>query len=127
MNTGARAYRAGDGGAPHGATPVPVVAQGRTRGQGSVTKNVGLAATCVARMRYITHGSYVPGIRLSADVVWASTGYGVAYIDWSQQEFGIAAALSGDLAMQQAYQSGDPYLAFAKQVGAAPALSLIHI
>ena len=47
-------------------------------------------------------------------------GYGVAYIDWSQQEFGIAAALSGDAAMQHAYLSGDPYLAFAKQAGAAP-------
>jgi DNA polymerase I len=48
-------------------------------------------------------------------------GYGVAYVDWSQQEFGIAAALSGDTAMQAAYQSGDPYLAFAKQAGAVPA------
>ena len=47
-------------------------------------------------------------------------GHGVAYIDWSQQEFGIAAALSGDTAMQAAYQSGDPYLAFAKQAGAVP-------
>lgn len=37
---------------------------------------------------------------------------GIAYIDWSQQEFGIAAALSGDAAMQRAYASGDPYLAF---------------
>jgi hypothetical protein len=48
-------------------------------------------------------------------------GYAVAYIDWSQQEFGIAAALSGDDAMQSAYLSGDPYLAFAKQAGAVPA------
>jgi DNA polymerase I len=48
-------------------------------------------------------------------------GHGVAYIDWSQQEFGIAAALSGDLAMQAAYQSEDPYLAFAKRAGAVPA------
>jgi hypothetical protein len=48
-------------------------------------------------------------------------GYGIAYIDWSQQEFGIAAALSGDAVMQLAYQSGDPYLAFAKQAGAVPA------
>ena len=47
-------------------------------------------------------------------------GHGLAYIDWSQQEFGIAAALSGDLAMQAAYGSGDPYLAFAKQAGAVP-------
>ena len=48
------------------------------------------------------------------------TGHGIAYIDWAQQEFGIAAALSGDRAMQAAYQSGDPYLAFAKQAGAVP-------
>jgi len=48
-------------------------------------------------------------------------GYGVAYVDWSQQEFGIAAALSGDQAMQAAYRSGDPYLTFAKQAGAVPA------
>jgi DNA polymerase I-like protein with 3'-5' exonuclease and polymerase domains len=48
-------------------------------------------------------------------------GYGVAYIDWSQQEFGIASALSGDATMQAAYRSGDPYLAFAKQADAVPA------
>jgi DNA polymerase I len=48
-------------------------------------------------------------------------GYGVAYIDWRQQEFGIAAALSHDPRMMEAYRSGDPYLAFAKQAGAAPA------
>jgi hypothetical protein len=32
----------------------------------------------------------------------------------------VAAALSGDAAMQAAYQSGDPYLAFAKQANAVP-------
>ena len=48
-------------------------------------------------------------------------GCAVAYVDWQQQEFGIAAALSGDTAMQAAYRSGDPYLAFAKQAGAVPA------
>jgi hypothetical protein len=48
-------------------------------------------------------------------------GFGIAYIDWSQQEFGIAAALSGDKLMMEAYASGDPYLAFAKQAGAVPA------
>ena len=46
--------------------------------------------------------------------------YGVAYIDWAQQEIGIAAALSGDAALQAAYQTGDCYLAFAKQAGAVP-------
>lgn len=47
-------------------------------------------------------------------------GFALAYVDWSQQEFGIAAALSGDSAMLEAYRSGDPYLAFAKQAGAVP-------
>jgi DNA polymerase I len=47
-------------------------------------------------------------------------GYGVAYIDYSQQEFAIAAALSGDPAMLAAYRSADCYLAFAKQAGAVP-------
>jgi hypothetical protein len=47
-------------------------------------------------------------------------GCGLAYIDWSQQEFGIAAALSRDPLMIEAYKSGDPYLTFAKQAGAVP-------
>ena len=47
-------------------------------------------------------------------------GCGIAYIDWSQQEFGIAAALSKDPRMMEAYESGDPYLAFARQAGAVP-------
>ncbi len=44
----------------------------------------------------------------------------MAYLDYEQQEFGIAAALSGDSAMAAAYASGDPYLGFAKQAGAVP-------
>lgn len=44
----------------------------------------------------------------------------MAYVDWEQQEFGVAAALSGDEAMMEAYESGDPYLSFAKQAGAVP-------
>jgi hypothetical protein len=47
-------------------------------------------------------------------------GYALGYVDWSQQEFGIAAALSNDPAMMVAYESGDPYMAFAIQAGAAP-------
>ena len=47
-------------------------------------------------------------------------GRAVAYIDYEQQEFGIAAALSGDKNMKVAYRTGDPYLSFAKQVGAVP-------
>ena len=47
-------------------------------------------------------------------------GFCLVYIDYSQQEFGIAAALSGDEKMMDAYRSGDPYLAFAIQAGAVP-------
>jgi DNA polymerase I-like protein with 3'-5' exonuclease and polymerase domains len=44
----------------------------------------------------------------------------LAYIDFSSQEIGIAAALSGDEAMQRAYISGDPYMSFAIEAGLAP-------
>ena len=54
-------------------------------------------------------------------LIQAEPGWAIAYVDWSQQEFGIAAALSGDPAMIAAYESGDPYLMFAIQAGAAPA------
>jgi DNA polymerase I-like protein with 3'-5' exonuclease and polymerase domains len=47
-------------------------------------------------------------------------GKALIYADYSQQEFAIAGYLSGDLAMQKAYSSGDPYLSFAKMAGAAP-------
>lgn len=48
-------------------------------------------------------------------------GRALAYVDWSQQELAIAAALSGDERMKEAYQSGDFYLTFAKMAGAVPA------
>lgn len=48
-------------------------------------------------------------------------GYGLAYVDWSQQEFAIAAYLSRDPNMITAYESGDCYLAFGKQAGLIPA------
>ena len=47
-------------------------------------------------------------------------GHGLAYLDWSGQEIAIAAALSGDLLLMEAYRSGDPYITFARQVGAVP-------
>lgn len=46
---------------------------------------------------------------------WAITG-----VDYSSQEFAVAAALSGDAAMREAYESRDPYLYFAKAAGAVP-------
>jgi hypothetical protein len=48
-------------------------------------------------------------------------GRALAYVDWAQQEFGIAAALSGDPAMLEAYRSGDPYLALGKRAARIPA------
>jgi DNA polymerase I len=50
-----------------------------------------------------------------------SVDQGLAYIDYSQQEFAIAGVLSGDGALVDAYMSGDPYLAFGKQAGSIPA------
>jgi hypothetical protein len=54
-------------------------------------------------------------------IIQPPPGYGIAYIDWKAQEFGIAAALSGDSNMIRAYQSGDAYLGFANLASAAPA------
>jgi DNA polymerase-1 len=48
-------------------------------------------------------------------------GSALAYIDWSAQEVWIAAKLSGDPALLDSVTSGDPYLAFAKRAGLAPA------
>lgn len=53
-------------------------------------------------------------------------GRALAYIDYSQQEFAAAAALSGDQAMLEAYCSGDPYLTFARMAGAVPADATKH-
>ena len=47
-------------------------------------------------------------------------GMALSYIDWSSQEIGIAAALSGDENLKSAYVGGDPYLAFGKQCGRLP-------
>lgn len=47
-------------------------------------------------------------------------GQAIAYIDWSAQEFAIAAVLAGDGNMVEAYTSGDPYMRFAVLAGAAP-------
>ena len=44
----------------------------------------------------------------------------IAYLDLKSQEIAIAAALSGDNALRQAYETGDPYMSFAIQAGLAP-------
>jgi DNA polymerase family A len=47
-------------------------------------------------------------------------GMALAYVDWEQQEFAVAGYMSGDKEMIHAYKSGNPYLALAKKLGAAP-------
>jgi hypothetical protein len=49
----------------------------------------------------------------------AEPGYALVYADWSGQEFAIAAKLSNDLRMQEAYTT-DPYLFLGKKFGSIP-------
>jgi DNA polymerase family A len=44
----------------------------------------------------------------------------LVYLDWNAQEFAISAYLSEDQAKIAAYESGDPYLRYAQQIGALP-------
>jgi len=50
----------------------------------------------------------------------APEGYALASADFASQEFLVAAIVSQDEAMMQAYASGDPYLAFGKLAGLIP-------
>jgi DNA polymerase I len=61
-----------------------------------------------------------PARTLLRGLIKPARGRALAYIDWSAQEVAIAAALSGDQALLDAVQSGDPYLRFAKLAGLAP-------
>lgn len=54
-------------------------------------------------------------------LVEPAPGMAMAGIDYGSQEFFVAALISGDENMIQAYLSGDPYFAFAKLAGAVPA------
>jgi DNA polymerase I len=47
-------------------------------------------------------------------------GEAVAYIDYVAQEIGIGAGLCGDPGLLAAFETGDPYLAFAVMAGNAP-------
>jgi DNA polymerase family A len=47
-------------------------------------------------------------------------GWGIAGLDWSAQEIGIGAGLSGDPALIADFQSGDPHMYFAIRAGLAP-------
>jgi hypothetical protein len=67
-----------------------------------------------------------PAVWLRDFLIQPKPGCGIAYLDWVSQEFGIAAALSGDRAMQEAYNSDDIYLAFGKQAGVLPASATVE-
>jgi hypothetical protein len=58
--------------------------------------------------------SYLRGL------IQPSPGRGFAYLDYGQQEFAVAAVLSGDERMLEAYRADDPYLMFGKQAGLIP-------
>jgi len=53
-------------------------------------------------------------------LIMPRAGCAVAYIDYEQEEFFIAACLSGDKSMQETYLAGDPHMEFAKQANAVP-------
>ncbi len=53
-------------------------------------------------------------------IVAPKDGYSIIGCDFSQQEVYVAAILSGDRNLLQAYNSGDVYLAFAKQANLVP-------
>jgi len=50
-------------------------------------------------------------------LIEAPEGCAITGLDWGKQEFAVAAALSGDTVMAEAYRSGDPYLFFAQTAG----------
>jgi DNA polymerase I-like protein with 3'-5' exonuclease and polymerase domains len=62
---------------------------------------------------------FAPSVWLRS-LIRPEPGRALAYIDFTSQEIAVAAALSGDAAMLRAYQSGDPYLAFAIEAKLAP-------
>lgn len=53
-------------------------------------------------------------------LIQPAPGKALAYVDWVSQEIAIAAALSCDEVLWDAYASGDPYIAFATQAGLVP-------
>src|SRR5215208_6402244 len=65
-------------------------------------------------------GRGCPPARWLRSLIKPAPGMALAYVDFSSQEMGIAAALSGDPALIEAYRSGDVYLSFAKRAGLAP-------
>ena len=53
-------------------------------------------------------------------IIRPEPGRGISYIDWSAQEIGIMAVLSGDTKLLRGYESGDPYINFGIDCGRLP-------
>ena len=71
-----------------------------------------------------SHWIFSPAVWLRS-LIKPAPGMAVAYVDYSSMEFLIAASLSDGHCgpvnnMLDMYESGDPYLSFAKSVGAVP-------
>jgi len=77
-------------------------------------------ATITGRCAPSTSEFLWSGPKWLRSLVQPPPGRSILYIDWSNQEHAIAAALSEDPAMLGSYASGDPYLALAKAAGAVP-------
>jgi len=58
--------------------------------------------------------------RWTRSFIMPGPGRVFAYLDYRSQEIAIAAHLAGDAALIETYESGDPYLAFAKRAGMVP-------
>jgi hypothetical protein len=63
---------------------------------------------------------FVYGGRWWRSLIRPPEGYALAYLDFEQEEFAIAAYLSKDPAMIHDYEAGDPYLGMGKSVGLIP-------
>lgn len=68
-----------------------------------------------------SNAKYIFGTaRSHRSLIRPEPGHSLAYLDFKSQEWLIGAALSRDPEMLNAYATGDVYLAFAQQAGAAP-------
>jgi DNA polymerase-1 len=76
--------------------------------------------TVTGRNAFSTNKSIFGPDRWTRFTILPPGGSALAYVDWSAQEIGIAAFLSGDNNLLQTYLARDPYLHFGKLTGSLP-------
>ena len=109
--------------APAGNPPAPVAVRplGITVGDDGVNRTKHWAFTAKTGRNSASTTEYIWfAVAALRHLIQAPPGYSFSSIDYSAQEFCIAAALSKDPLMLAAYSSGDPYLWFGKHVGLLP-------